>query len=216
MKLMIYILLLGTAGCATTSVWNSTGKAEIQIDRIDCRAFNPEIEENHAIVYGRKIVPVVAGLINQTREGVVDSLLVHGTEGKLFVDASSMYAVGGQKIDIVPANNLQVGSFSKSPTSVVLHQPGGMLLSDNDTRSGARWRNRVAIPTVIESAPDGQELWTVKVLDKPWIAYGKRSYVVYECGAITVVNRLVFVPFAVAIDVVTLPFQIILGLFVHI
>jgi hypothetical protein len=211
MKFVVYIVLFGMVGCATSSVWEATGEAVISIDKIDCKAFNSKIDDQYAIVYGKKTAPIVVGLINQTREGAVDSLLVEGVENKFIADFSNEDSFNGQGIDIVPIKKLKDADCS----SVVLRYRGGMLLEDNDSRGGVRLRNKVAIPTVIEPMDDGREKWTIKILDKPWIPYGSRSYVVHECNAITIANRLVIVPLAVIVDVATLPFQVVLGLFVH-
>ena len=79
----------------------------------------------------------------------------------------------------------------------------------------SRWHTRLAVPVQKEFLSNDLEIWTVNVLDKPCFAYNKNTYIVVESGAGTVAKRLLFIPFAAAVDVVTLPFQVILGLFVH-
>ena len=114
------------------------------------------------------------------------------------------------EIEIVSSDNLCVGATLGGRCPVRLRHPGGFLLADL-----SKWQTKMAVPVQKEFLGDGREIWTVKVLDKPCIAYNKKTYVVAENGAGTVAKRLLFMPLAVAIDVVTLPFQMVLGLFAH-
>ena len=209
-RVVFCCLLLGTAGCATVSTWEATGRAEIAIGRVECHVVNPDIDEGVAVVYGQKSVPVIPDLITSVSQGAVDRFPVEGQQGRIIVDVSGMCPCDDCGIDIVSSDNLCVGATLGDRRPVRLRQPGGFLLADL-----SRWQTRMAVPVQKEFLGDGREIWTVKVLDRPCIAYDKNTYMVAESGAGTVAKRLLFMPFAVAADVVTLPFQMILGLFAH-
>lgn len=198
------------SGCATVSTWEATGRAEIAIGRVECHEVNPDIDEGVAVVYGQKSVPVIPDLITSVSQGAVDRFPVEGHQGRIVVDVSGMCPCDDCGIDIVSSDNLCVGATLGDRRPVRLCQPGGFLLADL-----SRWQTRIAVPVQKEFLGDGREIWTVKVLDRPCIAYDKNTYMVAESGAGTVAKRLLFMPFAVAADVVTLPFQMILGLFAH-
>lgn len=210
MKYFVFYLLLGTAGCATISTWEATGRAEIAVDRVECHEVNPDIDEGVVVVYGQKTIPVIPDLITSVRQGVVDSLPIEGCQRRLIVDVSGMSLCDDHGIDIVPTEYLCVGTTTGDCRPVCLRQSGGFLVSDL-----SRWHTRLAVPVKKEFLSNDLEIWTVNVLDKPCFAYNKNTYIVVESGAGTVAKRLLFIPFAAAVDVVTLPFQVILGLFVH-
>lgn len=210
MKHFVFYLLLGTAGCATISTWEATGRAEIAVDRVECHEVNPDIDEGVVVVHGQKTVPVIPDLITSVRQGVVDSLPIEGCQGRLIVDVSGMSLCDDHGIDIVPTEYLCVGTTSGDCRPVCLRQSGGFLVSDL-----SRWQTRLAVPVQKEFLSNDLEIWTVNVLDKPCFAYNKKTYIVVESGAGTVAKRLLLIPFAAAVDIVTLPFQVILGLFVH-
>ena len=211
MKYFVYCLLLGTAGCATVSTWEATGRAEIAIGRVECREVNPDIDEGVAVVYGKKSVPVIPDLITSVSQGAVDRFPVEGYQGRIIVDVSGICPCNDRnEIEIVSSDNLCVGATLGDRCPVRLRQPGGFLLADL-----SKWQTKMAVPVQKEFLGDGREIWTVKVLDKPCIAYNKNTYMVAENGAGTVAKRLLFMPLAVAVDVVTLPFQMVFGLFVH-
>ena len=210
-KFALSILLCGALGCATVSTWKATGRAEIEIARIEICDLNVDIGgECLAVVYGAKTVPLIPGLIATTHEGMVDKIRIDGLERKLIVDVSRMRFNDDCGVDIVSSDNVFAETLDGDRQPVSLRQPGGFLLSDL-----SRWENQIAIPIRKENLRDGQELWTVKILAKPCIGYGKRSYMIQEIGAGTTMKRVMFVPIAVVVDGVTLPFQMILGLFVH-
>ena len=210
MKYLVYCLLLASAGCATVSTWEATGRAKIAIDRVECHEVNPDIDEGTAVVHGRKTVSIVPDLITSVSQGAVDRLPVEGYQGRLIVDVSDMCTCDDCGIDIIPMDYLCDGAALGECRAVRLRQPGGFLLADL-----SRWQNRMAVPVRKEVLSDGRQLWTVKVLDKPCIAYDKNTYMVAESGAGTVAKRLLIMPFAVGVDIVTLPVTMILGLFVH-
>jgi len=210
-KFAISILLCGALGCATVSTWEATGRADIEIARIEiCDSSADIVDEYSAVVYGTKTVPLIPGLIATTHEGMVDKICTDGLERKLIVDVSRMRFNDDCGVDIVSSDNVFAETLDGDRQPVSLRQPGGFLLSDL-----SRWENQIAIPIRKENLCDGQELWTVKILEKPCIGYGKRSYMIQERGTGTTMKRVMFVPIAVAVDGVTLPFQMILGLFVH-
>jgi len=53
------------------------------------------------------------------------------------------------------------------------------------------------------------------ILDEPSVDYENDAYVRYECGVRTITERILFIPFAFAWGVVTLPVALCVGPFVH-
>ena len=212
LKRVLPLFIVGLSGCATVSTWEATGRASIKIDAAEQRSLKSGVDM--VVVLGKKTFPVIPDLINSSNTGEVALIPLNGKEETIIVHVSDVSSndEGRVGIDIVEKGSFQasIASEKKEPRPLSLHGRAGFLFSDLDC-----YRNYLVVPVRRESWRGEGELWTVCVLENPRIPYGKDEYSVRECNTGVVVRRLVFMPFAIGVDIVTLPFQVILGLFAH-
>lgn len=78
-----------------------------------------------------------------------------------------------------------------------------------------RWRRYLAIPHHKCDLPSGRVEWSFVVLREPVIDFYGGFYIRKENDFRVAFCRTVYTPFAVVLDVLTLPFQMGLGMFTH-
>lgn len=200
------------SGCATTAVWEAAGKSTVTIDRVTAVRAGDDRIGLSVSVFGRRESPIIPGLKTTSCTGIVDRLSVAGEEVKIVVRVDSFQAgeLVQPGLEEVSRQDFAACPQGMGQCALQLHQDGAFLLADL-----AKWRSYLVVPILKESMEDGKALWTVKVLDEPWIAYRKRSYASSSSIGLKVAQRIAFVPFALVADAVTLPAQVICGLFGH-
>ena len=208
------LLLLSCLGCATTNMWDETGRSRVQI--ADAKIVLQGNADPAITIIGKKTTPVVPFLFNWSSEGEVDSLpisLVDEENGSFVAEIEGTWKDNGDCNLKLLDRKLALSDGRLPQTEQVCaigRETRPLLISDLD-----RYRRFVAVP--VDDA--GEEANEVKakmiVLKWPYVRYDDNSYCRSEGGVRVVTERIVFMPFAVVADVVMFPFAIWFLPFVH-
>ena len=196
------------AGCATISLWEKTEKVEVEIH--DARAAETNDIAQTVVIIGRK-----------------QPFFWFSTEGE--VDSFDVFAQGNKRQAYCVASDCPVVTNATCRLPLVKETtwpkfdyrcPEGVFLVWNERHL----RTSLAVP--IRSKPDSSSLESrqesVVMLDRPYIFQDKEfkpsptkpyCYTREELGVRGVVQRVLFVPVTVCVDIITLPVALVVGPF---
>ena len=197
------------AGCATMSLWEKTEEAEVEIHDARVTATNGVAQS--VVIIGRK-----------------QPFFWFSTEGE--VDSFDVFAQGNKMLTYCVSLDCPVVTNATCRLPLVKETtwpkfdyrcPEGVFLVWNESRF---MRTSLAVP--IRSKPDSSSLESrqesVIVLDRPYIFQDKKfkpsptepfCYTREELGVRGVVQRVLFVPVTVCVDIITLPVALVVGPF---
>ena len=201
-------LILCCAGCATMSLWEETERVKVEIHDARVTATNGVAQT--VIIIGRK-----------------QPFFWFSTEGE--VDSFDVFAQGNKMLTYCVSSDCPVVTNATCRLPLVEETtwpkfdsrcPEGVFLVWNESRL----RTSLAVP--IRSKPDSSSLESrqesVIVLDRPYIFQDQKfkpsptkpfRYTREELGVRGVVQRVLFVPVTVCVDIITLPVALVVGPF---
>ena len=198
------------AGCATISLWEKTEKVEVEIH--DARVTTTNGVAQTVVIIGRK-----QPFFWFSTEGEVDSFDVFAqrNERQTYCVSSDCPVVTNATCRLPLVEETTWPKFDS-------RCPEGVFLVWNESRF---MRTSLAVP--IRSKPDSSSLESrqesVIVLDRPYIFQGREffkpsptkpfCYTHEELGVRGVVQRVLFVPVTVCVDIITLPVALVVGPF---
>ena len=197
------------AGCATMSLWEETERVKVEIHDARVTATNGVAQT--VIIIGRK-----QPFFWFSTEGEVDSFDVFAQRNK-----RQTYCVSSGCPVLTNATcRLPLVKETTWPEFDYRCPEGAFLVWNED-----RVRSSLAVP--VRSKPDSSSLESrqesVIVLDRPYIFQGREffkpsptkpfCYTREELGVRGVVQRVLFVPVTVCVDIITLPVALVVGPF---
>ena len=201
-------LILCCAGCATMSLWEETERVKVEIHDARVTATNGVAQT--VIIIGRK-----QPFFWFSTEGEVDSFDVFAQRNK-----RQTYCVSSGCPVLTNATcRLPLVKETTWPEFDYRCPEGAFLVWNED-----RVRSSLAVP--VRSKPDSSLLTSrqesVIVLDRPYIFQDQKfkpsptepfCYTREELGVRGVVQRVLFVPVTVCVDIITLPVALVVGPF---
>ena len=194
------------AGCATMGLWEKTEEVKVEIHDVRVTATNGVAQT--VIVIGRK-----QPFFWFSAEGEVDSfdVFAQGNKRQTYCVSSDCPIVTNATCRLPLVKETTWPKFD-------YHCPEGVFLVWDERR----WRTSLAVP--IRSKPDSSSLESrqesVIMLDRPYIFQDKEPnptktfcYTREELGVRGVVQRVLFVPVTVCVDIITLPVALVVGPF---
>ena len=205
MILAVCVITVFASGCATMELWRDTGWSTIEISRIVV----PHDGEEHraAQIVGERFEWLIPCLWRTSYTGIVDELVLpdSGPDRLVFVER----AVEGEKDDMVVIMPEKI--WLDSDTFQVRDFDNSAFLITN----WFKMDEYLIVPVQKHRLTEDRERWKVRVLREPRMGYEQRTYGRHAVNWKNVFPRVVLTPLTVAFDVVTLPLQYLIGVFVH-
>ena len=207
-------LLLSGPGCATTNMWDETGRSRVQI--VDAKIVSQGDADPAITIIGTKTVPVVPFLFDWSSEGEVDSMpisLVDKENGSFVAEIEGIWKDNGDcNLKLLKRKfSLSDGRLPQTEQICAIgRETRPLLISDLH-----RYRRFVAVPVDDVREETNEVKAKMIVLKRPYVGYDGNSYCRSEGGVRVITERIVFMPFAVVADVVMFPFVIWFLPFVH-
>ena len=214
MRGIALILLLFCLGCATTNMWDETGRSRVQI--VDAKIVSQDNADPAITIIGKKTVPVIPYLFDWSSEGEVDSVpisLVDKANGSFVAEIEGIWKDNGDcNLKLLERKfALSDGRLPQAEQVCAIgRETRPLLISDLDS-----YRRFVAVSMDDVKEEANEVKAKMVVLKRPYIRYDDNSYCRSEDGVRVVTERIVFMPFAVVADVVMFPFAIWFLPFVH-
>lgn len=209
-----FVPMLMLLGCATVETWGELARAKIVVkDVVVCCSNDVAYAVN---IVGEKYVSVIPSVMTRWDDAYVERFDFCNPNGfRVFTNECSLVESGSYSSEshLVAMSGSQWMDEEYLSKKVLVGRDEcnfGIMVADlND------WRRYLVVPCRKCDLPSGREEWSFVVLYDPVIEFQGGFYTKNETNFRVVLCRCVYTPFTFAIDIVTLPFQVCLGLFTN-
>ena len=209
------LLAVVLSGCATIETWNGLAQTQVHVRDVDVVCSNDVVCA--VKVHGEQFVPIVPSALIHWDDDFVEQFDVDATHSCRVIARANDSGADGLSTNGLP-RLVELSQIQWTDDDFVARE----VLKGRCARDFAiviadlnQWRKYLAVPVRRNDLPSGYEEWAFAVLQEPVIGFNTGRYVSRECGFRVIASRILLVPPAFAVDLLTLPFQVCLGLFAH-